>query len=152
MNQITFPEVTNIISKKPFPSVPVNISHEKPENKGGLAKYISKYELSDVELAQVLKTGTIYVQQFGHGYQNTLIQVESPFLVCKVIYLPVGEFYDLTIPLDDKNVIFIKQVALENLIDTVLNTVPNLTAEQIWFFRQPSLEVGEDGILKFIKK
>lgn len=86
MEAIKFPEQNETLAKSQpqFRALPVCIRPINSEEPKEGAQYTVKYELSEVELAQILLTRSIYFSQFGFGFQPICPQIESPFG-----YLPI---------------------------------------------------------------
>lgn len=111
------------------------------------SNFTCKYQLSPVELAQIIETGCLYLSQTGYEFNPILPQIETPFGTIEIQYKDKGTGkFDFWVPLDDAG-------QTQQLIDytptqfiaTFLKAFPELTAEQIWFNERPELAVDENG-------
>jgi hypothetical protein len=113
------------------------------------SSHTCKYQLSELELAQIIETGCIYIGQLGYGFNPISPSVESPFGSFPIQYKRKGPgLYDfwLTLIIDEQEQV--QQVTDQQptaFIESVLNTFPELTAEQLYFVERPELAVDEQG-------
>lgn len=121
----------------------------------GFNKYIVKYQLSELEKAQVLLTGCIWFQQSGYGFNPILPSLDSPYGAVTVIYADKGEGkFDFWFPYDDEEGNHLQQL-IENAdpylyIKSVLDAYPELTPEQLVFAEKSDMAIGPDGEIKTI--
>src|SRR5688572_24407868 len=101
MNPISFPEQTTVLAKAQpqFRTLPIAIRHHNDNPEEPLKKMTCKYELSDLEMQQIIRTRCFYISQFGTGFHPIFPQVDSPFLVCQIRYrINDDGTYNLFIP------------------------------------------------------
>lgn len=147
MNPIKFPEATTILAKDQpqFRPLPVAIAFENPDDKTSLPRFTCKYDLSDLELQQIIKTKSIFINQFGYGFHPIYPQVDSPFLVLPVQYKSVGNrCYDFFIPMDNGEFIVLNGIQLELAVGLIMEKT-GLQADQIHFKEKPSMGIDENG-------
>ncbi len=118
-------------------------------------KYVFKYRLSNIELAQVLLTGHIWFQQSGYAFNPILPSVETPYGVVVIQYVEKesGKF-DFYFPYVDGEGIE-KHQLIEDAdpylyIKSVLESCPEYTAEQLFFVERPAIAVSEEGKIETI--
>ena len=150
MNPISFPQQTNVLAKAQpqYRVLPIAERLENPDDPQSVVKMTCKYELSDLELQQIIATRCVYISQFGYGFHPIYPQVDSPFLVVPVHYRETEKgIYSLYIPMADKSIIELHNIPLSRCIDAVLNIDPQapLTAESIQFVEKQTLAIDENG-------
>jgi hypothetical protein len=153
MQPLHFPEETNVLAKAQpqYRVLPISIAYENPVTETGTMRMTCKYELSDLELQQIIRTKSFYISQYGDCFHPIYPQVDNPFLVCKVVYkINDDGTYNLWIPTGDKEEITLTGISLNLVLDEILNQATHLTVEQILFFPKPTLQVDGDGNLNFI--
>lgn len=152
MNPIHFKEETAVYAKgqpqyRPLPTCEMP---ENPDDPQSVIRYTCKYELSDLEMQQIMKTKCLYINQFGYVLQPIYPQIDSPFLVLPVEFKFVGNrCYDFYIPLQNGEQIILKNIQLELTIDTVMKET-GLQPDQFHFKERPSMSIDENGIINGI--
>lgn len=113
------------------------------------SRHTCKYQLSELELAQIIETGCIYIGQLGYGFNPISPSVESPYAVIEIQYkLNSNNLYDFWIPVtvgEESEVRFIVDQIPTEFIKMVLASFPELTAENLYFVEKPELAVDEQG-------
>lgn len=146
MIPINFPEQSYVLAKDQpeYIPLPVCVRLQDPEDSQSIKKYTSKYQLSDLEIEQIIRTKCIYFSQFGDCFHPILPQIDSPFLVCKISYKSLGnKMYLFRIPLSN-GMIQTLTISIEKAIDEIC-ALGELTAEQIVFIEMPSMGIDENG-------
>jgi hypothetical protein len=144
MQPVDFPQMTDKLGKgqPEYRILPAYIS--EPDEQG-VKQYTFKYELSDLEIQQIIKTKGFYFSQFGSHFHPVLPQLECPFGFCPVQYKNNEDgTYTFWIPLDNNTVEILNNIPLENAVIEVMSW-GNLKAEQIIFVEKPELSIDENG-------
>ena len=113
------------------------------------SNHTCKYKLSELELAQIIETGCIYIGQLGYGFNPISPSVESPYAVIEIQYkLNGNNLYDFWVPVvqagEQTTQLVVDQVPTE-FIKMILQTFLELTAENLYFVERPELAVDEEG-------
>jgi len=151
MEPLNFKEATHNLAKNQpgYRVLPVcikrinSILEEVP-----IYEYTSKYEFSELELAQLLHTRSAYFTQTGNCFHPILPQVESHFGCLIVLYKKHNDgLFEFGIKLPDSE-LHLKDIALSDSIQTILNLLNNeITAEQLRFDPMPTLGLDASGNL-----
>jgi hypothetical protein len=154
MQPITFPEATNTLAKAQpqYRVLPVCIMREYPEDANSVLRYTCRYELSDLELQQIIRTKSLFISQFGFGFHPIYPQVDSPFLVLPIEYKKVKDHcFNFYVPMgeDGKEIKTFENIPLDKAIE-VLTSFTDLPVEQLHFKERPSLQVDDHGNLKLM--
>lgn len=146
MIPINFPQQSYVLAKDQpeYIPLPVCVRLQDPEDPNSTKKYTSKFKLSDLEIEQIIRTKCIYISQFGDCFHPILPQIDSPFLVCKILYKSQGnKMYLFQVPLNN-GIIQTLSLPLEKAIDEICK-LGNLTPEEIVFIEMPSMGIDENG-------
>lgn len=137
MQPISFPEQTTILAKDQPQYLPLPCCITPTEIEG-ISQYTCKYELTDLDIEQILKTRSIYFSQFGNCFHPIKPQISHPFKACQVEYkYDQDGFYSFYIPMVNGYTVTLEYIRFETAIDKILE-VTNLTAEQICFIEKQS--------------
>lgn len=148
MKPIHFTEETTTLARNQpqFRTLPVAIARENPEDPESVFRFTCKYELSDLEIQQIIKSKCVFISQFGYGFQPISAQIDSPFLVLPVEYKYAGNrMYHLKLPLVEGKQTVIAGVQLEKVID-VLTEATGLKPDQFLFKEMAAMAVSEKGL------
>lgn len=146
MNPIQFKEQTTVLAKDQpeYRPLPVAIVLQDPKDPTSLPRFTCKYELSDLEIELIKTTKTIFINQFGYGFHPIYPQIQSPFLVCKIMYKSLGnKTYAFSITDNEGKLIEFSET-LENVIRVIYEKT-GLKAEQLLFLEKPTASVNESG-------
>lgn len=147
MKPIHFKEETDTLAKDQpqFRPLPVCIMREVADDPESIMRFTCKYELTDLELQQIIKTKSIFINQFGFGFHPIYPQVDSPFSVLPINYRFKGNrMYDLWyLNIDGKRFDLIG-IQLE-LIIGILVKATSLQPEQFIFVEEPKIGIDEGG-------
>lgn len=144
MNPIEFPECNSKLAKSQpqFKPLPIFIIPTEDKN---VFQFTGKYELSDLEIEQIIKTRSFYFSQFGSCFHPICPQIENPFGYCLVHYKKIEEnVYSFWIPMSDGRIEILNNITI-GLAMTEIMCWANLNAEQIFFVEKPSLGVDVNG-------
>lgn len=171
MNPIEFPEQTTKLAKTQpqYRPLPVAIEIVKryycPECNGGgtvgecicdrckgagviatWSNYVCKYELSDLEIEQIIRTRSVYLSQSGHGFNPIYPSVESQFK-CFIIHFDITEagLYNIYVPMDNDTTLELLDLPKERVLDAILSKVHNVTPDTIRFVERPKMAIDEQG-------
>lgn len=147
MEPLNFPEANNKLAKsqpqyRPLPVYIAKVSEGTPSEH---FQFTGKYELSDLEIQQIIKTKSFYFSQFGSCFHPILPQVENAFGVCRVEYKKIDDqHYSFWIPLSDGNVQVLNNIPIELSIIEIMSWA-NLKADEIYFIEKLDLGVDKNG-------
>ncbi len=150
MNPITFPEANTKLAKNQpqYRVLPVCVMREVPDDPQSVLRYTCKYEFSDLEIQQIIRTKSVFINQFGFGFHPIYPQVDSPFLVLPIEYKSIGNrCFNFYVPMGEngEETKVFEEIRLEDAID-MLCKFTDLLPEQLHFKEKPALAVGEKGI------
>lgn len=141
MNPLKFPEATHTLAKNQpgYRVLPVRLTPIDTEN--GVNEYTSKYELSDLELAQINLTRSFFFTQTGNCFHPICPEVANRWR-----YLPI-EYLGNTawVPLDNGEKEIIVGASAVLLLSAILSRFPELKADSIYFFEKPVMGIDEGG-------
>lgn len=141
MQPITFPEATHKLAKSQpqYRVLPVRVT--PIDEQSGINEYTCKYELSDLELAQINLTKTFLFTQTGNCFHPICPEVANRWK-----YLPI-EYKGNTawVPLANGETEMITALSPVLLLNNILARFPELAADSIYFFEKPELAIDEQG-------
>jgi len=145
MNPVKFKEQTAMLAKDQPEYRPLPVFISIPDG-NGVRQYTGKYELSDLELQQIVATKSIFFSQYGNCFHPIFPTIENQFVSCQVYYekMPTG-VYDFYINMQDGSTLVIADVPLENAIGAILHRVTNIKAEHIQFIERLTSGIDENG-------
>lgn len=156
MDPIEFPEQTNKLAKgqPQYRVLPVHIktivAHERNDAgeiiKLGYSEYTCKYQLTDLDILQILETRSVYFMQSGSIFHPIRPSIFNPFYCVQVTYRKVSDMvYDIWVPMSDgSEAIFLNTPYLE-IIKTIKQKLGNVTPESIVWIERPEMGVDKDG-------
>lgn len=136
-----------------YQPLPVQYNDELPEH-----PMTSCWELDEAEIAQIVKTGRIYIKQLVFGrkedktkpnpYQPILPTVFNPFAVIELAY-EVTELKTVIgfVPLQDNTTDPIPAANLADLIDAICAKYLELKPENLYLYPIPSPSGIKSGII-----
>lgn len=148
MDPIKFPEVTNTLaSNQPqYRALPVYIQTIHPGTPEQHNQYLCKYELSEPEIAQIVKTKSLHFSQFGTCFHPILPQIESPFYHVVVEYDRIGDNNCRAwVPVTDGSVFEIKAETFDLVIDKICEIFVELKPENLVFIERPKFAIDGTG-------
>jgi hypothetical protein len=149
MESIKFPEMTRTYAKSQPQYKTLHVHEmEIQESGNGVKCYTAKYQLSDLEIAQIVKTRCLYSVQIGNVLHPSSCRSESPFFGVAVPYY-TDEDGLITASVKDHSGTHHKFRSRDPsaLIDTIMNKFSDITsAEHLCFIEQSSLSIGPEGL------
>lgn len=136
MKPLEFKEQTSILAKdqpqyRPLPVFIQTIDAGLPTEH---LQFMCKYELSEAEIEQIVRTKSFFISQFGNCFHPIFPCVESQFYQVPVTWEKSerGLFY-AWVPLTDGGQVTLAHNSMANLVDRILERFPELTAENLYF-------------------
>lgn len=149
MESIKFPEANSDLAKSQPQYRPLYICKlPDPDGHPGVFSYTYKLELSDMEIAQIVKTKCLYGSQIGNCFHPSNTLSNSPFLSVLVEWRKeADDLYHAWVKNNAGIVDGFSAVTPETLIDTIIGKYNDLdSADQLFFREKSALSVGENGL------
>lgn len=148
MEPIKFPEMTGSLAKAQPQFRPLSVHiMDVPSEGVGIKRFTTKYELSDLEIEQIIMTRSFYFGQIGNCFHPISPSVTSPFFAVEVLYQKIENGYDAWVKANDGTEYAFFGTDANELIRIILNKFMDLkTADQLYFREKSSLSVSEKGL------
>lgn len=149
MESIKFPEANSDLAKSQPQYRPLYICKlPDPDGHPGVFSYTYKLELSEMEIAQIVKTKCIYNMQIGNCFHPSSSRAESPFMSVLVEWrFEEDLLYHAWVKNHNGNIDEFYAASPDILINNIINTYNDLdSADQLFFREKSALSVGENGL------
>lgn len=149
MESIKFPEMTGTYAKSQ-PQYKTLHLHEMAMPKQGkdIKQYTAKYGLNDFEVAQIVKTHSLFSSQVGNVLHSSSVLSYNPFFCVPVYYTKNDDGY-FTCKISDgegKEHQF-HSLDASGIIDTIVNFFTDLSSpDQLYFIERSVATVGPEGL------
>jgi hypothetical protein len=146
MNPIKFPEQNGTLAKNQpeYRPLPICI---KPTETEDAFQYTCKYELTELELAQINQSKTFYFSQFGSCFHPILPQIENPFAACNVTFESLGNsYYNFWIPMQNGTDLKLFNIHITTAIAELM-LYSKLKSENLFFIEKPNMAISENGLI-----
>jgi len=146
MNPIEFPQQTGKLGKgqPQYRVLPIAINQTDSES---IYQYTCKYELTELELAQISQSKCFYFSQYGSCFHPIRPQVETPFGVCNITFEQLGDgYYNFWWDTQDGSVFKLTKIHITTAIAEIM-VFSKLKSEQLFFMEKPSMAIGESGLI-----
>lgn len=113
-------------------------------------EYRCRYELNDMELAQIIKTKSFFLIQSGFGFNPIFPSVEDINQVLLIDYLVAENMVECWVPLIDKTEAHLVAPDPLSMVELICTSYPNLQPENLGFRERKTLGVNVNGDIEEI--
>lgn len=121
---------------------------ELPDQGVGVKQFTAKYELNDFEIAQIVKTRSLYSMQIGNVLHPSSVIAQNPFF-CIPVYFSKNARGIITAWMNDadgKEHKFKSEQAI-GIIDTIVNFFTDISSpDQLYFIERSVATIGPEGL------
>ena len=108
-------------------------------------EYTCRYGLTDMEIAQIIQTKSLFFTQAGFGFNPISASIENRFKVIFIDYIITEGLVECWVPLADKSEAHLVAPDPISMIELICASYPNLQPENIGFRERTTLGVDESG-------
>lgn len=148
MESIKFPQMTGTYAKSQPQYKTLHLHEMEMPDQKGVKQYTAKYGLNDFEVAQIVKTRSLFSSQVGNVLHPQSVLTHSPFFCVPVYYTKNddGYFTCKISDADEKEHQFHSQDA-SGIIDTIMNFFTDLSSpDQLYFIERSVATIGPGGL------
>lgn len=147
MESVKFPEMTGTYAKSQPQYKPLHLNEMETEQPG-VKQYTVKYQLNDFEIAQIVKTRSLFSSQLGNVLNPSAVRAENPFF-CIPVYFSKSDGGIITAWMPDANGNEHKFISgnAAGIIDTIVNFFTDLSSpDQLYFIERSVAAIGPEGL------
>lgn len=148
MESIKFPQVTGTYAKSQPQYKTLHLHEMELPDEKGVKQYTAKYQLNDFEVAQIVKTRSLFSVQVGSVLHPSSVRAEDPFFAVPVSFYKDDDGYFTCIVSDvaGKEHKFHSSDA-SGIIDTIVNFFTDLSSpDQLYFIERSVATIGPGGL------
>lgn len=149
MESIKFPEANGDLAKSQPQFRPLYVCKlPDPDGMPTVFSWTYKLELSELEIAQIVKTKCLYGTQIGNCFHPSSTRCENPFFSVLVEYIFEEDLlYHAWVKNNNGNVDEFYAASPNILINNIVNTYDDLdSADQLYFREKSTWSVSEKGL------
>lgn len=148
MEPIKFPEANSTLAKAQPQYHPLEVCKLSVEGMPGVFSWTCKYKLSEIEIKQIMETGSIYFTQRGDCFHPISPRIESPFLSIEVLYKEVyPHYYKAWVKNNAGEVDEFGTCSAREIIYRIIQKYNDIDdASMLRFKEKPSMYIGEKGL------
>lgn len=146
MTPVKFPEQNQTLarSQPQYRTLPVRI--ETPdEGKPEWIRFTAKYELNDLEIAQIIRTRSFYSSQEGFGFNPSSNMICKPWNGLVIEYRMEESLCECWVPMEDGSKTHVTTPDAPSMVDLLTESYPHLNADNLHFVERPELSINEKG-------